>query len=84
MATSKTVKTGNKKKTSKAEELLKSEIVENRNAPLEEEDIRQKAAQIYHERLASGENGTELSDWLQAEATLRYPDDKSSLADNQR
>jgi hypothetical protein len=36
-----------------------------------EADIRQKAQEIYHARIASGEPGTEESDWLKAEEALK-------------
>jgi hypothetical protein len=35
-----------------------------------EEDIRKKAMEIYHERIASGEHGTAVDDWLKAERLL--------------
>lgn len=34
------------------------------------EDIRVRAAQIYEERVHQGQQGDELSDWLQAEKEL--------------
>ena len=80
MSTTKTAKTSNKKKTPKVEESEESEIIENCKPQLKEEDIRQKAVRIYFDRLNHGEHGTALSDWLQAEATMRNPDDEAFIA----
>ncbi len=38
---------------------------------ISEEDIRKKAEEIYNARLASGEEGTPESDWLNAEKALK-------------
>lgn len=35
------------------------------------EDIQKKAEEIYHARMASGEAGTQESDWLNAEKALK-------------
>lgn len=37
------------------------------------DDIRRKAAEIYHQRMQHGYQGDELSDWLQAEEELKNP-----------
>lgn len=71
MATLKTVKTTKAKSTPKATEASKSKTVINHRIQPPEEAIRQKAEQIYYERIDSGEHGTELTDWLEAEAMLR-------------
>jgi hypothetical protein len=34
------------------------------------DDIRRKAAEIYHQRMQHGHQGDELSDWLKAEKEL--------------
>ena len=36
-----------------------------------EEDIREKAKEIYHKRIARGEHGTPEGDWLKAEKLLK-------------
>ncbi len=36
-----------------------------------EEDIREKAEDIYHQRTQRGEHGTPENDWLEAEAYLK-------------
>ena len=41
-----------------------------KKAKITGEQIRQRAAQIYSERLNNGKQGDELSDWLQAEKEL--------------
>ncbi len=74
MANSKTAITGKAKSVSKASRSKISEATDNKIVKLNEEDIRQKAEQIYYGRVDRGEQGTELSDWLQAEAMLRDAD----------
>lgn len=58
----KTPETG-KEVTSKKVTLIKS-------GPGEEE-IREKAKEIYHERIARGEHGTPENDWIKAEQLLK-------------
>jgi hypothetical protein len=36
-----------------------------------DEDIRQRAQEIFNERLSRGEEGDHLSDWIRAEKELR-------------
>jgi hypothetical protein len=36
-----------------------------------EEEIRVKAKEIYHERIARGEHGTPENDWIKAEQLLK-------------
>ena len=36
-----------------------------------EEEIRNKAGEIFYERMARGEHGDEMQDWLEAEKILR-------------
>lgn len=40
-------------------------------AKISADDIRIKAAEIYHQRMQHGHQGDELSDWLQAEKELK-------------
>jgi hypothetical protein len=74
MANSKAVKKGKAKDTLKASSSKKSKVTDNHSVELNKEEIRQKAEQIYYGRIDRGEQGTELSDWLQAEAMLRDAD----------
>lgn len=39
-------------------------------AKITSDDIRRRAAEIYHQRMQHGFKGDELSDWLQAEKEL--------------
>lgn len=57
--TSTTTKTTGKKKVAPA-----------KNMPTEEE-IREKAREIYYERISRGEHGTPETDWHEAEELLR-------------
>jgi hypothetical protein len=59
------------KKTSKAGVSVKSKKVTTSKSGPREEEIREKAREIYYERIARGEHGTEESDWLEAEELLR-------------
>ena len=59
------------KKPTKAGVAVKSNRVTTRKSGPSEEEIRQKAMEIYYERIARGEHGTEESDWLEAEEFLR-------------
>lgn len=59
------------KKTSKAGVAVKSNKVTTGKSGPSEEEIREKAKEIYYERIARGEHGTEESDWLEAEELLR-------------
>jgi len=51
-----------KKTSSKSKTATKKEISEN--------DIRNKAQEIYENRIANGIAGNEISDWVQAEKEL--------------
>lgn len=56
------------KKNSRKQETYQS-IDANTVKPVpSEDDIRQKAKEIYHGRLTRGENGSALTDWLNAES----------------
>lgn len=64
-------------KESKAEKVTKPvkenktrKVKKNQNEPGEEE-IREKALEIYYQRTERGEEGTALNDWLLAEAWLK-------------
>jgi hypothetical protein len=50
--------------------LKKKKVTTSKNVPGEEE-IREKAREIYYERIARGEHGTPESDWREAEELLR-------------
>jgi hypothetical protein len=69
MKSVKTVKkTGNSKKPLKSKKT--GEATMKKQMPGEEE-IREKAEEIYHQRIARGEDGTAEGDWLKAEAYLK-------------
>ena len=46
---------------------LRPVVAETKPSP---DELRRRAYQIYLERLARGEEGSEISDWQQAEASL--------------
>ncbi len=71
MKTSKMNTTGKSKKTSVTGKTVKSRKVTTTRYALSEEKIREKANEIYLGRINRGEHGTELDDWLKAEALLR-------------
>ena len=68
--TKKTVKTGEKLKTTKVTARKKTPAASTRSTP-SEEDIRQKAYEIYHQRLARGEAGNDMDDWKKAVELLK-------------
>jgi hypothetical protein len=49
---------------------VKAEVNSVRIEPTEEE-IREKANEIYNQRIERGEHGTDISDWIEAEVYLR-------------
>jgi hypothetical protein len=68
----KTSKTSNKSgKTSKDLGTVKSNKVTIINSVPSEEEIREKAKEIYHQRIDRGEYRTEVDDWLEAEECLK-------------
>jgi len=76
MKTTKAKSTSKPKRTAKAGKAVKKKEVTTRKkvtaikpAPTEE-DIRQKADEIYHQRIARGEGGTALDDWNKATELL--------------
>ena len=59
------------KKTSKVKEVVinkKTKITKRRPT---EEEIRDKAMEIYQQRINRGEHGTAENDWLKAEESLK-------------
>ena len=59
-----------KKASSSGEADITKKVTGNRYQPTEEE-IRNKAKEIYLERIARGEHGTSLDDWNKAERILK-------------
>ena len=59
------------KKTTDAGKALKSKKVASGKYVPSEEEIREKAREIYYERIARGEHGTPEGDWHEAEEILR-------------
>jgi hypothetical protein len=70
MKTSKTKAVSKPKKTSSPEKALKNKKTTTRKSSPSEEEIREKAMEIYYERIARGEHGTAESDWHEAEELL--------------
>jgi hypothetical protein len=70
METSKGKTISKPKKTSWAGKTAKSKKVTIGKSGSGEEEIRKKAREIYHERIARGEHGTAEEDWLKAEQFL--------------
>lgn len=59
-------------------------VTRQRNAPESverrmpsEEEIRERACQIFMARTFAGQSGDELSDWLQVERELRQPSNET-------
>jgi hypothetical protein len=74
MATKKTTKgtsAGRPKKTISADKVTAGRKVSPSKPTPTEEEIRKKAEEIYHERIARGEYGTAADDWHKAEALLK-------------
>jgi hypothetical protein len=71
MKTSKTKVTGNQKKTSEAGKVVKREKVTAGKLKPSEEEIRNKANEIYQQRIERHESGTSTDDWLKAEELLK-------------
>jgi hypothetical protein len=71
MKTSKSYENSKQEKPSKTGKIAKNKkISASKNVPTEEE-IREKAMEIYYERISRGEHGTPESDWLEAEELLK-------------
>jgi hypothetical protein len=71
METSKTNAISKPKTTSVASKAVKSKKVSSSKSEPSEEEIRNKAREIYYERIARGEHGTPENDWLEAERLLK-------------
>ena len=71
MKTSKAKTISKPKKTRKVSKEVKSKKVTTSESVPNEEDIRKKAEEIYHQRIARGEHGTAINDWHKAEELLR-------------
>ena len=71
MKTTKSKTVGKLKKTPDAVKTdAKKKVTPGKYIPAEEE-IREKAREIYYERIARGEHGTAESDWREAEDLLK-------------
>lgn len=71
MKTSKTKAVSKPKKTPTAKKTPKSKKATTSKYVPGEEEIREKAREIYYERIARGEHGSSESDWREAEELLR-------------
>lgn len=71
MKSSKSKVISNPKKTSEAGETVKNKKVTPVVSGPSEEEIREKAKEIYLQRINRGENGTAIDDWHKAEELLR-------------
>ncbi len=71
MKTSKTNATSKPKKTSDTVKEVKIKKVAARKSEPTEDEIRKKAEEIYHQRIARREHGTALDDWNKAKELLR-------------
>jgi len=74
MATKKTTKgtsAGRPRKTVSAAKVPAGRKVNVSKPTPTDEEIRKKAEEIYHERIARGEYGTAADDWHKAEALLK-------------
>jgi hypothetical protein len=76
MKTSKGKEPGKPKKSSAAgKTVINKKVAATKSGPGEEE-IREKAKEIYQQRIVRGEHGTALNDWLKAEELLKGPKQK--------
>ena len=71
MGTLKAKSVSKPKKTTETVKAGKSKKVVSKKSGPGEEAIREKAKEIYHERVARGEHGTPEGDWLKAERLLK-------------
>jgi hypothetical protein len=71
MKTTKTKATNKQMKTSETGKASGSKKVTTSKSSPTEEEIRIKAKEIYHERIARGEHGTSADDWNKAEKLLK-------------
>lgn len=71
MKTTKAKPVSKPKKTSDAGKTLKKkQVTTGKNIPSEDQ-IREKAREIYYERISRGEHGTPEGDWREAEELLK-------------
>jgi hypothetical protein len=70
MKTTKTKTISKPKKTTEAGKTIKNKKVTIVKSGPSEEEIREKAKEIYNERVARGIHGTAEQDWLKAEQLL--------------
>lgn len=71
MKTTKSIAVSKPKKTVAAGKTLKKKKITPDKYVASEEKIREKAMEIYYERIARGEHGTPESDWHEAEELLK-------------
>jgi hypothetical protein len=71
MKTTKAKTVSKPKKTPAAGKTLKKKNVTAAKYAPKEEEIREKAREIYYERIARGEHGTAEDDWREAEELLK-------------
>jgi hypothetical protein len=71
MKTTKAKTTSKTKTTTKARVAVKKKEVAVAKYKPTEEEIRNKAYEIYHQRIARGENGSSSDDWLKAIELLK-------------
>ena len=71
MKTSKPKTTSKPRKTSVANKTSKKKSVSSAKYVPTEDEIREKAREIYYERIAHGEHGTPEDDWREAESLLK-------------
>lgn len=69
--TTKGTSTPRTKKTAASERPVKKRKISTSKSEPTEEQIRKKAEEIYHERVARGEYGTAEDDWHTAERLLK-------------
>jgi hypothetical protein len=71
MKTTKANAVSKPKKTTDAGTALKKKKKTTGKYVVSEDEIREKAMEIYYERIARGEHGTPESDWHEAEELLK-------------
>jgi len=71
MKTTKSNAVSKPKKTSDAGNAIKKKKITTGKYVVSEEKIREKAMEIYYERIARGEHGTPEGDWHEAEEILK-------------
>jgi hypothetical protein len=71
MKTTKAKTVSKPKKTSNAGKTTKKKSVTAAKSVPGEDEIREKAREIYYERIARGEHGTPEGDWHEAEELLK-------------